>query len=1750
MNTQRSRFAFRGLLLLVMIALCGLWTKSTWATESLMLYPLEGARYSGELVGFGVQGDNLRQVTLRVYRIKGADGTNKNVRTQVAVQVVKSQTPRSELFFKVRIGAPGWYQAEARATGAKTAFDDVTFSVDKRPAKKRPVPTLYLEGLDKLNPPGLTHFEATGQLLQSAKLRVWKLAPGGGQHLVYEQWKPMPPLPPKKSKKYASYLPVIRWSAPLKSAGVYLIEAISDRNLKRLKYVRVSDIGLVSKRAPHELLVYAIRLSTGAPLANVAIRADDSGLYETRYRENGTPYQVTIRKPQPSRAARTDGDGVARFDNTPSNGVLALAASAPDGSRIYKHDAYIQDTAASDLKVFFYTERPIYRPGQTVQFKGIARRDLSHTGKRGPHGALFVPVKNAKIKLEVTDASNEKFATLELKTNSDGAFAGQVELADEAPVGRYAVETFLRPAGAQSDESFYNRFVVQEYRKPEFEVTMTPLLDAPFVIRGEPVKVLVRAKYFFGTPVKGAQLEYSGSESDTVKLDENGEAVITLPNFEPFLSDEEKRNLRNGDSDETLNLHAKVTDNANRIVESDTAIFSTYAQVRPTLGFDKSVYNVQDTTRITIKTRDPIGRAVSSKALVTIFYQRKTRFFNRETLQNQERVEEVPMFSQQVQTDGFGVATLSAKLGRAGYLRAEVEATDARGRTSRSDTHFWSLSRIQRADYYWGDYEFPNIAITPDKTIYRPGDTVRALLMANKDRGYALLTLQGDRVFWHRVVKLAGRVNVVEFKFPEVAAPGAHLVAGTSQGRQWSQDTAYLKAIAPEQALNISIKTNKDEYRPGATAEYSLLVKDGTGKPQRADVSLGLVDKAIYGLMRDETPDPLEFFYGSRENLVSTSWEFPGEVQGGSYQRIEQQVPVRRNFQDTAFWNPFVTTDADGKATLRVTLPDNLTTWRATARAFTNETKVGAVTDEILVTKPLLTRLIVPRFLTQADQVRAQVIVQNNMTQAQDVRVSLRGAGVSTHSVGAEAQGAQNRTIPAGSSASFYWMVGTDEIPANNVAHLVATARSGANATSEDSDALELKLPVQPRGFPVKKWANAVVREGGSTLSLAATPGAVPNASRLRIAVAPSVAGPMLGALPNLIRYPYGCTEQTLSRFVPAMVADRTLKTLKLPAPEAAKELPQIVKAARSTLYSYQHSDGGWGWWPDDNSDPYITAYAIYGLTLAKENGYDIERERIIKGLKALQSQFASSGSADGRAYMMLAYATAIDVWKVNVDKELGVAALDYPNAVYEFRNKLSNYGLASLALAHERIVRAGLGNRSAVNVAASYVLFADAAEYYLWRNDPRSRQKSYALLYSKEKQQWFWKNLKTGGTTFLTVPEGGIKVTEEQGELYSDFIGFGGSNDGSAFSQETMDAVKAEGKPAAPRKPIAKPDTVSETFKAHLQRLLDDLESRARREAGKNGEVASWSVGSSDGTDWNDSDIEASALALQALVRARPQSSLIQPAISWLFQSRRGTQWASTKDTAQVVIALCEYLKNSSELDPDETVKILVNGQEQSALHFTRDDIGKPDALIGIPNFNGDAQIEIQRSGRGVAYVAAELVSYETSTLATGAQKGFKVTRRYQVQNEKGRWRDVTGPLPSGVLVRVDLRVEVTRPYQYVLLEDFVPSGFEARPEDDNLAQIEEKKCDCENDVMMTVDPPVGWSPLPVARRESRDNRQAWFVTNLPFNQSGNNGKFYLRYILRPEQPGTRTAPPARIEAMYRPQFNGHSSAATLEVK
>ena len=228
--------------------------------------------------------------------------------------------------------------------------------------------------------------------------------------------------------------------------------------------------------------------------------------------------------------------------------------------------------------------------------------------------------------------------------------------------------------------------------------------------------------------------------------------------------------------------------------------------------------------------------------------------------------------------------------------------------------------------------------------------------------------------------------------------------------------------------------------------------------------------------------------------------------------------------------------------------------------------------------------------------------------------------------------------------------------------------------TNTESDAVELTLDVAPRGLhevKSERWTtNDDTAQQEFTINLPANTDL--NSRKLRIEASPSVAGTLFGALDYLTSYPYGCTEQTMSSFLPNIIVSQTLKEFKSTSIRNSNDLQKKVERGRNRLYAFQHEDGGWGWWKDDVSDPFMTAYVIDGLTLAKRAGYEIDENRLARGRERLQAMLDAQDSSkdmDTRAFMVYALAESGGVDSRHVEK------------LFAERDNLQPYGRALLAL-------------------------------------------------------------------------------------------------------------------------------------------------------------------------------------------------------------------------------------------------------------------------------------------------------------------------------------------------------------------------------------------------------------------------------------------------------------------------------------
>ncbi|HUU56439.1 MAG TPA: alpha-2-macroglobulin family protein, partial [bacterium] len=421
---------------------------------------------------------------------------------------------------------------------------------------------------------------------------------------------------------------------------------------------------------------------------------------------------------------------------------------------------------------------------------------------------------------------------------------------------------------------------------------------------------------------------------------------------------------------------------------------------------------------------------------------------------------------------------------------------------------------------------------------------------------------------------------------------------------------------------------------------------------------------------------------------------------GGAY----VEPVIRAYFPDTAFWGPQLVTDENGVATVDFDIPDSLTTWRATARAVTTDTLVGATTKKVVARKNLLIRLETPRTLTQWDDVVISGVVHNYLPSAQSVKVEL-DAGPEIKIRGPASKIVK---IAAGGEARVDWPCFVE-----GVGETRFTAKS---LTTVESDAMELTIPILPHGLEYNV-ASARAESGTFEEVVTVPDNAVAGATVLEVSLAPSLAGTMLDALDYLAGYPYGCVEQTRSRFLPTVYVAQTLQKLGLENGELEAELPKMVKAGLERLYNFQHGDGGWGWWTDDETHPYMTAYVCYGLLKAREADFDVRDGVLRDGLDSMAGQLRDVKGDEGSTYLYMLYVLA--------EAEDGRGDEDL-RAAFKKRGEYDAYELSllTLALAKRGMVseaQAAVEDLDAMAVKeGSFVHFAGVGEWhYSWQDSP-----------------------------------------------------------------------------------------------------------------------------------------------------------------------------------------------------------------------------------------------------------------------------------------------------------------------------------------------------------------------------------------------------------------------------------------------
>jgi alpha-2-macroglobulin len=1085
--------------------------------------------------------------------------------------------------------------------------------------------------------------------------------------------------------------------------GVYLVEA-TNGDLRAYTIAVISDITIINKAAPNgDVLVYAADRKTGAPREGAAVEVarnrqtlatgttDKSGVFRTRI-EKAQPQASP--SPSPSASPAEAAEEPERSD------AFLVMASLRDHFAVNDLESLSlgvsEDGEETDQGVtgYIYTDRPVYRPAQKVFFKGILRR----LGDQG-----YEMLKERSVSLTIEDPNGVKLLEKELPLSARGTFNGETELAGGAALGSYRI---IAQAGEAQSSDY---FEVQEYKKPEYKVSVTA--PKKFVPVGSTVKFSIEARYFFGAPVTTADVQYYiyrsryypgwlGAE-DEGEEDESGDESEYYYGYGSDMVQDGEGSLNkqgrldveftvpppdeNDPYDYNYRLEAQVTDAARRTIQGSAGFIGTRGNVVASASPNRYVYAVGDTAKINVETATYEGKPVAA-ALTLEFSQRTWDKTPVEGGGFDYTVRETKFASADIQTNAQGQATYDYPVKTSGSIYIKTIVKEG-GKQYVSNTDYLWVTDRQNA---WMDAlneEAGQVKLVPDKKSYQPGETAHVLAMLPVDKAHLLITTELESVMTARVMDAAGRVVMIDVPIEARYAPNVYLGVSFIKDDEMYTSDRSLRVPARDKQLSLQIIPNKSEYKPRETASYTLLAMNADGSPAAgAELSLGVVDEAIYSIRPEQMIDIHKGFYGRRYNQVQTgfavSYYFSGSSGADSVDLAKTrrafqladfknegqnaELTVRKEFKDTAFWQPDVITNAEGKAEVKFQLPDNLTTWRATARAVTEDTRVGASVGRVVARKDLIMRVEMPRFLTEGDTVTLSGIVHNYLKTAKQTQISIEVTGAQL------LDGAQQSVqIAKDGEHRVDWRINAAQ---------VGQVRVLAKAlTDAENDAVEMTLDVVPRGLRRNRSQAASIADEQSdqTISLNLPGNAHPQARYLRIEASPSVAGTLFGALDYLTGYPYGCTEQTMSSFLPNVIVTQALQEVKTATLRDANKITEKVQRGLDRLYAYQHDDGGWGWWKDDKTDAFMTAYVVDGLTMAQRAGYTVDGGRIFRGRYQLKQMLDAGRDGEGkeldmetRAYMAYALTASGDTDDV------------YVNGLYNNRNGLQPYGRALLALA------------------------------------------------------------------------------------------------------------------------------------------------------------------------------------------------------------------------------------------------------------------------------------------------------------------------------------------------------------------------------------------------------------------------------------------------------------------------------------
>ena len=1084
----------------------------------------------------------------------------------------------------------------------------------------------------------------------------------------------------------------------------------------------VINANLTVKRTPQETLIWATDLETAEPLAGLPITIYDA--------------QASEAPPRAIASGTTDADGLfsAPVDlveegNTSQNfyfggfqrAPILVVAESDDYFGVWNSNS---ENILPTESGYLYTDRPIYRPGETVYYRGVLRSRLDMD---------FAVPDIQQVALTIrSDFDQTIYYEGLVNLTPFGTFSGEFVIPEDAALGTLRIQVDYGDGKGWSmgglnqlwdaPESSVVTFQVADFRVPEFAVSVTPSQDS--VIQGDSLNALVEASYYAGGGVSSASIssraygsmtsfQYTGrgsySFSDEYRYSDYFYEVPLLPNMPDGYTGINATTDTNGQLLLTdirttapaprpmeITIEGSVRDESEQTISGRSTVIAHPAALYAGLRADSWFAQVGEAAAVEIITVTPDSAPAPNATVgIEVSEARWTRQPIPGRFGQYNWQEEItPVETGTVTTDANGNAIYDFTPPRAGSYIVRATVTDSAGRTSSSSLRLYAQGEEA---VFWSSYSTGFVTLIADQNSYVPGETASIIIPIPFEGGATVLvTAERASVMMTEIIYTDELTLIYELPITDEYAPNVYVSAtilapaGADGNPDFGGGSISLNVEPVRQRLNVEVTPSQRLNEPRETVSFDLRVTDAAGNPVQTELGVALTDEAALALAIPNTGTLEALFYAPQRDYVQTRIAMsglldlltdataPGGYGGGGGGGGDTPL-IRENFIYTPLWAPHVVTDENGEATVSVTLPDNLTTWRLDARGVTMETQVGQVTTNIVSTLPLIVRPVAPRFLVVGDQVTLAAVINNNTDQPQEVEARLDASGVAL-----AGSSSQTVTIPAASRARVEWQAMVEDVAGVDLTFFAlgeGDAQDAAKPALTDANGL---IPVYRYTAPDTVGTGGVLLEGEGVVEGISLPTRFADAEgTLTVSLDPSLAAVTIDSLGYLRNFPHQCIEQTVSRFLPNVITYAALSNLGIEDAELEANLETALDAALSLLIQAQNRDGGWGWFAGMESDPLVTAYALLGLAEAADAGYEIDTEMMRRAAAYVTSQVRPISNSfapwmiDRQAY----YAYVRARW-ANVT---GGGARIALNQLYGNRARMSDSGRAFLLLAlHE----------------------------------------------------------------------------------------------------------------------------------------------------------------------------------------------------------------------------------------------------------------------------------------------------------------------------------------------------------------------------------------------------------------------------------------------------------------------------------